>query len=206
MLDGLFFGAIWASILGSENAQRKAAQREVQRMMRDEELQRSRFFEDEKRWRRDGFAFGDGLNTMQWNKILKLLDLIDDGYFPVCNLININNSEQEIKLYHLENYDLKKIHETPELVRVYMKLSDAEDYFNRGYSCSDWICPDRVFFKQLMSWDHVRELLESGKVLIGLPFGSGTEPKPMTTAEAREFMQTVMEERFQEHWRKHRDF
>lgn len=200
IFESMFLGLLF----GKESAERNSAALEVQRMMRDEELQRNRFFEDEKRWRRDGFAFGDGLNTMQWNKILELLDLIDDGYFPVCNLINLNSYQEGIRFFHLENYELKNVRETEELMRVYMKLFDTEDYFNRGYSCSDWICPDGVFFKKLMSWVHVRELLESGKVLIGLPFGSGTELKPMTTAEAREFMQTVMEERFQEHWKNKR--
>ena len=51
-----------------------------------------------------------------------------------------------------------------------------------------------------MSWHSVRKLLEQGKVIIGLPFGNDSEPQIMTTAEARDFMESVMEERFQKHW------
>ena len=50
----------------------------------------------------------------------------------------------------------------------------------------------------------VRELFYAGKVTVGIPYGqSGAVPcQPMTIQEARDFMNTAMEERFQEYWKR----
>ena len=69
----------------------------------DETLQRKKFFADASRWRCDLFSFGEKLNDLQWSRILELLDLIDEGYFPAAYVIDTNSKEKALQLYGLEN-------------------------------------------------------------------------------------------------------
>ncbi len=202
MLDGIFWGAIWLGILGNESTRRSTTAIEVQNMRKDETLQRKIFFEDEKRWQRDKFAFGDKMNDLQQNRILELLDLIDEGYFPAAYVIDTDSREKALQYYGLENYSYKEVPFGGTLACIYLKMSDAMDYFEHGGTCRDWTGRDGTYHQAVMSWEPVRELLEQGKVIIGLPSGNDSEPQTMTTAEARAFMEKVMEERFQAHFKR----
>ena len=162
-------------------------------------FQRNKFFEDENRWRRDLFSFGEKLNGLQWSRILELLDLIDEGYFPAAYVIDKNSREKAMQLYGLENYSYKEVPFGGTLACIYLKMSDVMDYFDHGGTCRNWTGRDGTYHQAVMSWHSVRELLEQGKVIIGLPFGNDSEPQAMTTAEARAFMESVMEVRFQDY-------
>lgn len=165
----------------------------------DETLQRKKFFADANRWRCDLFSFGEKFNGLQWSRILELLDLIDEGYFPAAYVIDINSKEKALQLYGLENYSYKEVPFGGSLACIYLKISDAMDYFDHGGTCRNWAGCDGTYHQAVMSWHSVRKLLEQGKVIIGLPFGNDSEPQAMTTAEARAFMESVMEERFQDY-------
>lgn len=201
MLDSIIFGAIWLGILGNESTRRSTTAMEVQSMRTDEALQRKKFFADANRWRSDLFSFGEKLNDLQWSRILELLDLIDEGYFPAAYVIDTNSKEKALQLYGLENYSYKEVPFGGTLACIYLKMSDTMDYFEHGGTCRDWTGRDGTYHQAVMSWEPVRELLEQGKVIIGLPFGNDSEPQTMTTAEARAFMEKAMEERFQAHFK-----
>lgn len=196
----IFESLFLAFTLGSEKAQQKSAAIEARRMEKDKSFQRQRFFEDQKRWKADKFSFCGKMNDLQWNRILELLDLIDEGYFPAAYVIDINSKEKALQRYGLENYSYKEVPFGGSLACIYLKMSDAMDYFDRGGTCRDWTGCDGIYHQAVMSWHSVRELLKQGKVIIGLPFGNDSEPQTMTTAEAREFMSNKMEELFQNYW------
>lgn len=190
----IFEALFLAFTLGKEKAQCSVANQQIHQWKNDTDIQRKRFFADQKKWKKDTFAFGDSLNDLQWSRILELLDLIDKGYFPVSCVIN-NNDKSEIRHYGLEKYVYKTILNTDNLVSIYLKLSDAKIYFEHGGTCRKWLGCDGKFHSSAMT--QIFDLLNNGKVKIGLPFGEGGELKIMTTNEARKYMKDVMEERFQ---------
>ena len=198
----IFESLFLAFTLGSQYGQEQTAAMEVRRKENDESFQRQRFFDDQKKWQADKFSFCGKMNDLQWNRILELLDLIDEGYFPASYIIDINSREKALQCYGLENYSYKEVPFGGALACIYLKMSDAMDYFEHGGSCRDWTGCDGTYHQAVMSWEPVRELLEQGKVIIGLPFGKDSEPQTMTTAEARIFMENIMEERFQKIMRK----
>jgi hypothetical protein len=197
----IFESLFLAFALGSQCAQEQTSAMEVQRMEKDESFQRKRFFEDQKRWKTDKFSFCGKMNDLQWNRILELLDLIDEGYFPAAYVIDTNSKEKALQRYGLENYSYKEVPFGGSLACIYLKMSDTMDYFDHGGTCRDWTGCDGIYHQAVMSWHSVRELLKQGKVIIGLPFGNDSEPQTMTTAEAREFMSRKMEERFQKYYK-----
>lgn len=196
----IFESLFLAFALGSQCAQEQTSAMEVRRMEKDESFQRQRFFEDQKRWKADKFSFCGKINDLPWNRILELLDLIDEGYFPAAYVIDINSKEKALQRYGLENYSYKEVPFGGSLACIYLKMSDAMDYFDHGGTCRDWTGCDGIYHQAVMSWHSVRELLKQGKVIISLPFGNDSEPQTMTTAEAREFMSNKMEELFQNYW------
>lgn len=193
----IFEALFLAFTLGGENAERKTAEMKVRCMEKDESFQRQRFFEEQKRLQNDKFLFCGEMNDLPWNRILELLDLIDEGYFPAACVVNTNSKEKTLRFFGLEKYNYKEVQFSSSLACVYLKISDAIDYFDHGGTCRNWTGCDGTYHQAVMSWDSVRKLLEHGKVMIGLPFGEGEEPQIMTTAKAREFMSRKMEERFQ---------
>ena len=190
----IFESLFLALTFGKEKAQRSAANQQIRQWKDDSDMQRKNFFADQKKWKKDVFAFGDTLNGLQWKRILELLDLIDKGYFPVSCVINPND-KSEIQHYGLEKYTYKTFPNTGNLVSVYLKMSDAKNYFEHGNTCRNWIGCDGKFHSSAMT--QIFDLLNNGKVKIGLPFGESNELKIMTTNEARKYMEDVMEERFQ---------
>ena len=201
----MFFESLFLAFrLGSEKAQQNAAAMEVRRMANDESYQRQRFFEEQKRLQNDKFLFCGKMNDLPWNRILELLDLIDEGYFPAACVINTNSKEKTLRFFGLEKYNYKAVPFGGSLACAYLKMSDVMDYFDQGGTCRNWTGCDGTYHQAVMSWDSVRKLLEQGRVMIGLPFGNDNEPQIMTTAEAREYMSCKMEERFQKYYEKMR--
>lgn len=65
-----------------------------------------------------------------------MLDLIDEGYFPISvDICTKNKSSREYDIRHngIENYECKEVEKDEGYyTEFYLKLSDAEDYLNRG--------------------------------------------------------------------------
>lgn len=200
ILDALFL----AFTLGSEKSKEQTAAMEAKRIMRDETDQRNKFFADQRKWQEDKFTLFGAVGSssgydFQWREAFEKLALLDDGFWPYAMTFKYPISIEDLQRSKLDGFQYKVI-QNGDYAELYLKLSDVEKYIvyrnstGHYYKCSlyEEICPE------------VRELFYNGKVTIGIPFGqSGTVPcQSMTIQEAKEFVQTVMENRFQQHWKK----
>lgn len=198
IFDALFL----AFTLGSENAKEQTAAMEAKRIMQDENAQRNRFFAEQRKWQEDKFTlFGKVGNSdgydFQWREALEKITLLDEGYFPFALTLELPISNTVLEKRKLKGFQYKSIPTANgKYTDLYLKLSDVENYIvHRNRSGNHY---KRSMYEEIPQ--EVRELFYAGNTTIGIPFGqvSSVACQAMTIQQARNFMQTVMEKRFQE--------
>ena len=201
MLDILFL----AFGLGREKAQQNYAAREVHRMINDEDNMRMEFFADQRKSGKDCFnLFGQpdwiSGDKFSWKNALKMLDLVEEGYFPYGLPFKCPIEDKELKFFEIQDLPYKIIPACEGYVDLYLKLSDVEKYVGNRRG---------VVWRRYreMTYDQ-KDMFHSGKVTIGVPYGQGgcAPSQLMTIQEARDFMANTMEKRFQKYWKELKDF
>ena len=191
-----------AFALGSESAERKTAEMKAKQMLNDAELMRKEFFGNSRKYKEDMFMlFGkphDRGKAHQWHEALEKLELLQDGYFPYSIVMEYPITDVALEKDNLKNLQYKIVPTvSAKHVEVYLKVTDVEQYIacrNSTYHYRPSI------YEQIPS--EVRNLFNEGKVTIGIPFGQAdsTYCQVMSILEAKEFMSTIMENRFQKYW------
>lgn len=127
-----------------------------------------------------------------------MLDLIDEGFWPVPKVFKSPISSEVLQKSKLEGFQYKVV-QKGDYAELYLRLSEVENYIVHRNSSGNYY--KRSMYEEIPQ--EVRELFYAGKTTIGIPFGQvGSVPcQAMTTQEAREFMERTMEERFQEYWK-----
>lgn len=191
-----------AFALGSESAERKTAEMKAKQMLNDAELMRKEFFAKSRKYKEDLFMlFGkpdDRGKDHQWHEAMEKLDLLQDGYFPYSIMMEYPITDEVLEKYKLKNFQYKLVPTASEkYVDIYLKLTDVEQYIalrNSTYHYRPSIYEEIPL--------EVRNLFHEGKVTIGIPFAQAdsTPCQVKTISEAKEFMSTIMENRFQKYW------
>jgi len=191
-----------AVALGSESAERKTAEMKAKQMLNDAELMRKEFFGNSRKHKEDVFMlFGkpdDKGKDLQWHEAQEKLELLQDGYFPYSIVMEYPITDEAMEKDNLKNLQYKIVPTVSEkYVDIYLKLTDVEPYIVRRNSFYHY---RPSIYEQIPS--EVRNLFNEGKVTIGIPFGQAdrTYCQVMTIQEAKEFMSTIMENRFQKYW------
>lgn len=191
-----------ALALGSESSERKTAEMKAKQMLNDAELMRKEFFEKSRKYKEDTFMlFGkpnDRGKVHQWHEALEKLELLQDSYFPYSIVMENPISDEVLEKNNLKNLQYKIVPTVSEkYVDIYLKLTDVEPYIVRRNSTYHY---RPSIYEQIPS--EVRNLFNEGKVTIGIPFGQAdsTPCQVMTIQEAKVFMSTIMENRFQKYW------
>lgn len=189
--------------LAAESASKRKAQKYTVNRMTDKNVQREIFFKDLKKKKQDLFCFCSDMfsSAITQEQILEKLDLVDAGLFPFPYRVWKNTKTEQLKAAHVERY---KPQETPyDTYRVcyYFKPEDIKDLYDRGYC---WPKDDDARHNigyELGFREKIREALFQGKVTIADEYGNNMQVA--TAQEAREYMDRVMEERFEKHWENH---
>lgn len=192
-----------AFTLGKESTDRKNAAIEAKRMINDAELMRKEFFAKSRKHKADMFMLfgkpGERGKSHQWHEAQKKIELLEDGYFPYSSIMmEYPITDEDLEKSKLKNFQYKIVPTASEkYVDIYLKLTDVEAYIvlrNSTYHYRPSIYEEIPM--------EVRKLFYEGKVTIGIPFAQvdSTPCQVMTIQEAKEYMRTTMENRFQKYW------
>lgn len=194
--------------LGSERGRAVSAAKQVEQWKNDEDRQRREFLEEHRRWQKDKFCFcadvGSNLgNEYSQRIILEKLKLIEAGYSPYGEIVNIQDASPYSLWLRAKQFEHKLVRDTPSspFVHFHVKLTDMEAFIENEYKFTG-VNPYHSLDTAKIS-PEIRSLWKERKVTIGIPMlseGYGL-CQIMTTNEARIFMDNVLEERFQKYWK-----
>ncbi len=210
---------IIAAILGNkaldEKLTEKRAAAQVRAWQNNEDMQRKDFFE---KVHQIFSLFGNpdwdtGNVPYKWESAKEVLTLLEEGYYPIPHLMKYPISEEELNRFQLNGLNYKINPHLGNFANLHLHLSEVENYIE-NFKSIYYYEPD-----ECKIYTDIRKLLYEGKVTIGVPFNSGGTfstfysnlvpheyPKIMTFQEAREYMDNKIEEQFQLHLTKTKEY